>query len=134
MPQDIAQKLSEEQKRSDEERTQLEQNEKELQAQLEAESQNVGELQRKLDYLKQLAFRPGGGKVVSLASLDNYDLLYDELSAKEELIAENEGGQGDGRKSNGLDDPDQNHINLTVGNRKNMFRKYEYQSSPNCRK
>lgn len=47
-----------EQKRSDEERAQLEQRERELQARLDSESQIVNELQTKLEQYKSLVNNP----------------------------------------------------------------------------
>lgn len=52
--QTLAQKLVEEQKRADDEKARLEQQEKELQARLEAESQTAIELKAKLDQLNAL--------------------------------------------------------------------------------
>lgn len=54
MLQALAQKLVEEQKRADEEKARLEQQEKELQARLEAESQTAIELKAKLEQLNSL--------------------------------------------------------------------------------
>lgn len=52
--QDLAQRLIEEQKRADEERTKLEQQENELKARLEAESQTASELKAKFEQLNAL--------------------------------------------------------------------------------
>lgn len=56
--QQIAQKLTEERKRSDDERANLEQRLREVEAKLEQEEQSVMELEEKLEKFKSLTLNP----------------------------------------------------------------------------
>ncbi|KAJ8975353.1 hypothetical protein NQ317_000281 [Molorchus minor] len=104
---EVAQKLTEQQKRIEEQRIQQQQHEHELETRLEAEYSKVLELELKLHELKMLSNQ-------DFRSMDDsvkHNLIYnDDLKSKEEMLAENENCDLDLNKSNGID----NHINLMV--------------------
>lgn len=98
--QKLAERLTDEQKRHIEEKTKLEQREKELLAQLEVESGRVLDLELKLLPISGL------GNFLcedfpSMQLIEKNNVIYkDDLKVKEEMLAENE---QELNKSNGLD-------------------------------
>lgn len=68
----LAIKLSEEQKKMDEEKTQFQQKERELQAKLDAEIEKLNEVQSKVDQLKAMSINP----IKDLLPLDELEVSF----------------------------------------------------------
>lgn len=119
--QDLAKRLTDEQRHSEEERARLEQQERELQARLEAEIQTAAELKVKLEQLNSLhinscqtLFRD----ILPSDELEKSSLIYEEVKCKEEMM-ENE-------EESNLSEPEQNHINLTVSGGLGGFGRFDW--------
>ncbi|GJQ72368.1 hypothetical protein Trydic_g3451 [Trypoxylus dichotomus] len=111
--QQIAQKLTEERKRSDDERVNLEQRLREVEAKLEQEEQSATELQEKLEKFKS-ATTNSTLDMLPLEQLERCKLIIEnDLQFKEDMIEKND-EDVELNRSNGIEEPQQNHINRSV--------------------
>lgn len=82
----MAQRLVEEQKRADEERNRLEQQEKELQARLEAESQTASELKAKLEQLNLMHINSSQSLFRDILPLEELEVVVCHIAAAQLLF------------------------------------------------